>query len=223
MDEKLSLSMAVDMALDAVHNSSDCSDNRTVAMFMMLGDAIVNGSHEILDMDDTSKLALAAGSVIASSFCDRYPKYKDYEMGLVIGATGFYAFKKLIKKGMLPKMYYPAFVVLLHYGRRHLAELVECAMLWKQSGNSPYDPFFRMEYDSMEEKKVPIVIAMELAYINHCKRIGQSDGLDSLEREARFNMTHISQYAGDISTYEDKLYNYIERNLKSSEPFEFNF
>lgn len=230
--------------MSTIHRNTDCTDEETVWEFMKLGKAIVNSPQELLSMGDTSKLALAISAMVSSGFCDHYPHYYgDYEMELVICATGFYAIKKAIKSETFPRSFYPSFVVLLHYGERHLAELVECAALWNPNGNNPNDPQFRRKYDRMEEKKESIVAAFKLAYINYCKSIGCGEGLDEFwkatnpeyirECMADLVMRSILESSGssnyevcacvDIFKYEERLYNYIENNLKSSHPFEFGF
>lgn len=211
---------------------------------MKLGKAIVNSPQELLNMGDTSKLALAISAMVSSGFCDHYPHYYgDYEMGLVICATGFYAIKKAIKSETFPRSFYPSFVVLLHYGGRHLAELVECAALWNPNGNNHNDPQFRRKYDRMEEKKESIVAAFKLAYINYCKSIGCGEGLDEFwkatnpeyirecmdelflrnMREMGGATNYLACISSDVFKYEERLYEYIEKNLKSNKPFEFFF
>lgn len=244
MEGKISLKEAIDSTLSAVHRGADLFGEEMLEEFMHLVNAILDNPQEVLNMSDTSKLALAINAMVATdmmgSSIHSSITHKDYKTGLVICATGFYALTKAIKTNNIPRSYYRAMVEFLHFGRMHFAELVKYSTSWEPNDNIHDEPLSHMEHNNgVVYEQESIVMALELAYINRCKSVGCGDGLEGFERQISSisklreqmyknapiaHTTPIVRVSIDLlPEYEERLYNYIENNLKSSRPFEFGF
>lgn len=223
MNADLTLNQAIDIAFSAMQKSSDYSDRQTVASFMILLDSITKSPNEVLTLKDSSRLALVLATLTTSGFLSSYPQYCEYSTGEVTCAVGFYAFMKQLETGEMRNAHLPAFVVLLHEGRRYMAKIVEAALLADSGAASPYNPFFCMDFSDVNAKKYAIVKGTELLINYRCKKTGVSDGyLDEWRNELEEEHDEIKSLIGD-DFFKDaiKTYKYIGKKLASENPYDF--
>lgn len=214
---------AVDAAFLAMQKSSDYADRQTVTSFMILIDTIIDSPDEVLHLKDPSRLALVLAALVSSGFLSSYPKYYEYSTGEVVCSVGFYLFMKQLDQGEMRNAHLPAFVVLLHDGRRYMTNIVEAALLSDSGAASPYNPFFQMDFDEVSKKSMAVVKGAELSINNRCKQTGVSDEyLDQwrygLERERDSIRALIGN---DFFKDAMKTYKYLENKLASASPFDF--
>lgn len=225
MNREFSLNEAIDKALFAMKSSDDGSDNETVASFMILFDAIIKNPQEILSLRDNLKLSLISSAMVSSGFPLKFSTYNSYNTGEVACAIGFYTFMKQIQNGSLPASFLPAFIVLIHDGREYMAHLIEKTVLHRKSLDiNPYNVFEIMAYNDAECKKYAITKGIELLIHGLYKNSGLYYGnIDNWRLELEAEKKQIEQFIGmDFHLYAIKLYQIIEDNLKSKEPYNFN-
>ena len=222
MEQDRSLAEYIEDVFSVVRQNSNLQDVKTVAHFMILIDKIIESHQEItkLNYSGQSKLALISSVLITSGFTNSHPQYYNYSTGEVVSAIGFYAFMQQLESGEFRNSHFPAFIVLLHDGRKYLAEILEACIL---SNGSPYNPLFMSEYNYIESKKTAIIKRFELMIHSYCKKIGIADEhLNHWENEL-INDYKTQEVAGDVAAeYSKKLYKYIESKLKTDTPFDFS-
>ena len=224
MSTDSTLKNAVDVAFSTLQQSSDFSDEHTVAAFMILIDAIIESPQEVLNLKDPSKLAIVLSTLVLSRFLSSYPnKYHEYSTGEVVCSVGFYAFMKQLEQGNMRNSHLPAFLLLLHEGRKYMANIVEAALLSECGAASPYNPLFCMKSEAVSRKKYAVVKGAELSIISRCWVVGVSDEyLDQCRIELERAYDSIRALIGDdIFKEAIKTYKYIEKKLASATPYDF--
>lgn len=226
MSENLDLQSAIDIAMSAMQNSSDFSDPRSVASFMIFASHITEHPEDVLSCNDLDKLAVVASTILATDFVQKYPNYNGVSQGIVLSAVGFYAFMKQIDMGTLKKSRIAAFVVLLHEGRKYLEDIVE-AMQLSSSGVSAsvYNPLFMMDYNGVQNEKKAIVKGIELLMHIHCEKVGYADEYTSVwMRQLKSEQDSIERLAGrNHFKNADKIFEYLSKKLASSSPYDFSY
>lgn len=221
MENKISLENSIDNAIAIMRQSRDFSDTRVVASFMVLLDTIIESPREVLELKNPFRLSIVLTTLITSGFTSNYPRYYNYDTGKVACAVAFYCFMKQTEHSEIPAHNLPTVIVLLHDGRRYMADIVEAALL---DGMSPYNPFTRLEFDSMDTKKYAAVKGIE--YIMHMSYndAGLSDAsMSSWRRGIESELGEIKNLIGtDFFKYAIKTYKYLDKKLKSSNPFDFD-
>lgn len=223
MSTDFTLNKAVDTAFSALQKSSDYSDQQTVASFMVLIDAIIESPQKVLNLKDPSRLALVLATLVSSGFLSSYPKYYEYSTGEVVCSVGFYSFMKKLEQGEMRNAHLPAFVVLLHEGRRYMVSIAEAALLSNSGSASPYNPFFCMDCVDVSRKKYAVIKGAELSINYRCKQTGVSDEyLDQWRNELERESDSIKALIGnDFFKDAIKIYKYLEKKLASASPYDF--
>lgn len=175
MKNDFSIKDAINMALSAMKASRDFEDMHTTAAFMTFCATITEAQHEITELDDFSKFSLILSTIVSSSFVGNYPNYYNYSIGKLSCAAGFYAFMRQLDEGCFLNSHFPAFCVLLHYGRKYMAQLFEEDCISGKGSFSPYNPFDVMDLSFSELENASKAKAIELLILNATKNAGYSD------------------------------------------------
>lgn len=220
MENKITIEEAVDLTIAALRVSPDYKDTRAVSSFMLLLDTIIGSPQDILTLRNPLKLSIVLTSLVTSGFPERYPRYYNYNTGMVACAMGFYCFMKQLQTNVNAHNL-PTIIVLLHDGRDYMAKIVEDCLT---SSRSPYNPLDMFDLEDMDSKKYAVVKAIE--YIMHKKYndYGLSDlNLNAWKLSIISEIKTLEQILGtdDYFSYAIKVYEHIDRKLKSSIPFDF--
>ena len=220
MENKMTIEEAVDLTIATLRGSSDYTDARTVSSFMLLLDTVIESPKNILMLKNPLKLSIVLTSLVTSGFPKRYPRYYNYNTGMVACAVGFYCFMKQLKTNVNAHNL-PTIIVLLHDGRDYMAKIVEDCLT---SSMSPYNPLDMFDFEGMDSKKYAVVKVIE--YIMHKKfnDYGLSDmNLDAWKSRLNLEIKTLEQIVGtdDYFSYAIKVYEHIEQKLRSSAPFVF--
>lgn len=188
MENQTSIAFCIDSTFSAIKKSRDFNDLETVSQFMVLGDALVNNTKELVALSNQqlANLALCVSCVISSNFINKFPVYNQWNTGKVFAAVGFYAFMKQLDNSYLLNSHYPSFIVLMHEGRKYIADLFQDSILQKKNF-SPYNPFDILDaYDTEQEKND---ITKHFEYMLHitCQKAGYFDNnLDVWRNEIEY-------------------------------------
>lgn len=224
MSIEFTLGKAVDSVFTAMRKSSNYTDEETVASFMILIECIIESPNEVLNFKDYSRLSLALSTLISSGFLYNYPNYYEYSTSDVVCSVGFYAYMKQLEEGSMLNSHLPAFAVLLHDGRRYMANIVEAALISEIEHESPYNPFFNLDYENIHKKKYAIIKGAELSIINRCIITKVSDEtLEEWKNDIVRELDNIKTLLGkDLFKEAIKVYKYIEKKLSSDNPYVYN-
>lgn len=113
----------VDKCYVAVKNSIDFSDSESTVCFMLLIDKILNNPCELQSLPNKRKCAFVLSSIAVSDFFDKFPEYNGTSTGEVVCASGFYMYMNLLESGDMFDIDFPAFIMILHYGREYIGEV----------------------------------------------------------------------------------------------------
>lgn len=225
MSDELSLQSVIRIAMTALQNSDDFSDARTTASMMLFTSYITEHPNSVLSCDDLRDLGIIISSIMTSNFIEEYPTYNGISQGEVLCAVGFYAYMEQLKQGTLMNNHYPAFVLLLHHGRKYLNNIYE-QMLMKNAGlqnMSAYNPFDRFEYEDIANKVQRQTKAFEyIMLVMGRQRCDYDDCFNKWLKELtiEFGMsfqTEYKKYTGEAK----KIHRYIVDDLMSDSPFNY--
>lgn len=221
MQQNDSLDYAINNTISVMKQSRDLSDTKVFASYTVLLDTIIESPRKVMELKNPFRLSIVLSALISSGFTYQYPRYYNYDTGKVACAVAFYCFMKQTEHSDLPAYNLPTVIVLLHDGKNYMADIVEEALL---DGMSPYNPFHNLEFDSMSEKKYAVVKGLEYIMHQTYNDAGFSDNsMNSWKMDIESELGAIRHLIGaDFFKYAIKTYNYLDKKLKSSSPFDFD-
>lgn len=216
MEKSLSIAFCIDETFSSIQNSA-CDEPKMIAQFMILGDALVRNTKELVELSNQqlSYLSICTSYIVSSDFVERYPFYHKWSTGKVFAAVGFYAYMKQLDNAYLLNSHYPAFVVLMHDGREYIADLFQSSILQKEN-ISIYNPFDLNDFYDTEQKKYDITRHFEYMLHVMCQKSGCFDNnLDVWRNEIECELYAIEQRLNTKNTleYAKSLYRDIAGNF----------
>ena len=220
MGNGLGIKNAVDSVIVALRESSDYTDTKTVASFMMLLHALIESPRDIVTLRNPLKLSIVLTSLVTSGFAKRYPHYYNYNTGMIACAVSFYCFMKQLKTNVNAQTL-PTIIVLLHDGRDCMAKVVEDCLL---SFKSPYNPLDLFCFEDVDSKKYAVVKGIEYIMHKTYNEFGLWDAnLNVWKKELESEVDALKRIVGndDFFSYAIKVYEHLDKKFNSSEPFLF--
>lgn len=104
--------------------SEDFNDYATVNSFKDLLSCIIESPAKLINFSDKEKLSTVLSSILVSQFPDNYPIYKDVDVRNLVFAISFFLYMHQLETGMFYDRNWPAFISLLHYGRKEFAKFI---------------------------------------------------------------------------------------------------
>lgn len=112
---------------DCVSNmkaSVDFSDYATNQSMSDLLSCIIDNPSQIINSPYEETLSLALSSIMCCSFPANNPVIKNIKVRYLVFACGYYLFMHQLETGRFYDKNWPAFIYLLHFGRKELSEFV---------------------------------------------------------------------------------------------------
>ena len=165
----------VDKAYVAAKNSIDFSDNESTAYFMLLIDAILDNPCDLQSLPNKRKCAFVLSSIAVTDFFDKFPEYHGTSTGEIVCAAGFYMYMNLLESGDMFDIDFPAFIMILHYGRKYVGEVYGHFFVANDhilSASKKYGIAF--PYDPAKKKRI-FAKGIELRMIRYCHNKGTSN------------------------------------------------
>ena len=176
MENKVSLAKLIAETCNSLSQNRDCNATSNVLSFMMLGDALIKKTEEITELsnDQLSNLAICISCLMTSDFVQMHPRFNIWSTGHVFAAVGFYAYMKQLDNSHLYKSHCPGFILLMHEGRKFIADLFQEIILGDKE-LSPYNPFDLLNFHDSAIKKYDV--AKHFEYMLHviCANTGCAD------------------------------------------------
>lgn len=216
----MNLENLIDATIASMRKSKDFTDIPVVSSFMILIDALTTCPRALLELENPFRLSIVLTSMVTGGFVQKYPRYYKYNTGQVACASAYYCFIKQLKCSSIPVYNLPTAIVLLHDGRQYMSDIVTAALLAKRNSS---DYMVKLNYDEIKEKSVSVVRGIE--YLSHGVYNGEG-GFDEqlniwkkdIEREI---WGIVADIGDDFGGYAERMYEYIENNLCSRNPFLF--
>ena len=226
MSDSLNMRSAMNIAMSAMRNSDNFTDPKSVASFMIFMSHITQHPRDVVSCPNLGDLGIITSSIMTSDFVREFPAYNGVSQGEVLGAVGFYAYMKQLEMGTFLDIHYPAFILLLHHGRRYLNNIYE-HMLMKESNLaksfSVYNPFDRMEYEDISSKVRYQMKAFE--YIIHI--VARSKGYYDNSFDSWFDELS-SEFGAEVkkvykrySEESKRIYRFLAKDFVSDSPFDY--
>lgn len=221
MDTKNQISAFIKSTLKAMANSEDYCDPTTKMQFLILMAECKENPEELVSLtnEDLNLLSNCMAAVITSDCIRQNPSYNGRSTGEIACAVGFYAFMKLLESKKAPT--YPAFVVLLHDGRKYMSEIFKNVLL--DANISPYDSLGLMDSYFNRDKAEAIVKGLELALLIVITNMGfyDQDLLKWKQKLIAENETIKQQIGTDYIKYPRQLFHKLNENFASYDAFDF--
>lgn len=226
MSDNMNLQGAMNIAMSAMRNSDDFTDSKSVASFMIFMSRITQHPSEVVSCNNLEDLGIIASSIMTSDFVVKFPTYYGVSQGEVLGAVGFYAYMKQLEMGIFLDAHYPAFILLLHHGRRFLNNIYK-HMLMKNSNLansfSVYNPFDRIEYEAISSKVRYQMKAFEYIILTVARNKGYYDNSFNSwfnELSVEFGPEFKQEYKKYFEEAK-RLYKFVAKDLISDSPFDY--
>lgn len=204
MEKELSIASCIDSTFTSIRKSSGYNNLEMVAQFMILGDALVSHTKELVELSNQqlTYLSLCMSYIVSSDFVKKYPAYDQWNTGKIFSAVGFYAYMKQLDNAYLLNSHYPAFIALMHEGRDYIADLFQGSILQKKN-ISPYNPLDLLDFYDTDQKKYDITKHFEYMLHVVCRKAGCSDNnLDIWCNEIGYELDAIEQRLRTKNTLE---------------------
>lgn len=209
MENNLSLTKQIAHTCKSLSEERDCNATSNIVSFMILGAALIENPKEIADLpnEQLSKLGICISCLMSSDFVKIRPRYNEWSTGHVFAAVGFYAYMKQLDNSYMLKSHYPAFILLMHEGRKFIADMFQEIILGDKN-YSPYNPLDLLDFHDSTIKKYDV--AKHFEYMLHvtCANAGFSDNFlrvwhDELKEEidelqCRLNTSNSFGYAKSL-------------------------
>ncbi len=104
--------------------SDDFNDYSTVQSIKDLLSCIIDNPRQILNSQNEEKLSVVLSSILTCQFPSDYPFYKEINVRNLAFACSYYLFMHQLETGAFYDRDWPAFIGLLHYGRREFAKFI---------------------------------------------------------------------------------------------------
>lgn len=175
--EELSLNSVIDRTFASIKGSSSYNNPNMIAQFMILGEALVSNTKELVELSNQqlTHLSLCMSYIIGSNFVKDYPSYYQWSSGKIFAAVGFFAYMKQLDNSYLLNSHYPALIVLMHEGRKYIADLFQDSILLQKKNFSPYNLFDMLDLRDTEQQKYDITKHFEYMLHIACRKAGCSD------------------------------------------------
>lgn len=221
MDTQKEIPAFINSTLRTMAVSEDYCDKKTTTQFLILMALCKDRPEELVRLtnEELKGLSNCMAAILASDCICKNPSYYGCSTGEIACVVGFYAFMKQIENRTVPA--YPAFVVLLHNGRRFLSEIFKNVLV--DANFSPYNPFDVMDSNRNRNKAEAIVKGLELAILIIITNMGFEDQ-DMLRWKNDLiaeNETIKQQIGTDYIKYPRQLFNKLDVNFSSSDAFDF--
>lgn len=120
----MKLNEALNSCLCNMKASLDFNDDATIASIQELLSCIIEDPSQVINYPDEERLSIALASIMTSQYPNEYGYYKNVNIKNLVFACGYYLFMHQLEKGRFIDRNWPAFLTLLHIGRRVFANFI---------------------------------------------------------------------------------------------------
>lgn len=220
----MKLNEIVDNAFIAIKNSSDFSDTESTAYFMLLIDTILSNPMDLVILPNKRKCAIVLSSIAVSDFCREFPTYNGRSTGEIICASGFYVYMNLLESGDMFDADFPAFILMLHYGRKYIGEIYGHFYVAKDKVLKTNEKFgMQMPYDPEKKKRI-FAKGIELRMIRYCNNRGTSNStMDEIRYALEGDNEIPHDYNDEYDPFDEAIRLYKQLRHIFSTPIGFEF
>ncbi len=120
----MKLNEALNTCLRNMKASEDFNDDATISSMQELLCCIIDDPTQVITYPDEERLSIALASIMTSQYPNDYGYCKDVNIKNLVFACGYYLFMHQLDKGTFYDRNWPAFLTLIHVGRRVLANFI---------------------------------------------------------------------------------------------------
>lgn len=102
--------------------SEDFSEMSVTNSFSEVLSCIIESPTQLINYSGEEKLSLILSSILTSSFPQRYPTINGIDVRNLVFAVAYYLFMHQLETGKFYDRNWPAFILLIHIGRREFAK-----------------------------------------------------------------------------------------------------
>lgn len=120
----MTINEALSTCLSCMKASEDFSDNATISAIKDLLSCIIEAPSNLINNPNEERLAVVLSGILPSQFPEDYPTFKNINVRNLVFATTFYLFMHQLETGDFYDRDWPAFITLLHIGRKEFAKFI---------------------------------------------------------------------------------------------------
>lgn len=120
----MNINEVLDTCLSNMKASVDFNDYATVSSIKDLLECIIDNPAILVNYTNEEKLSIALSSILTCRFPVDFPSYNGFDVRNLVFASSFYLFMHQLERRMFYDRNWPAFITLIHYGRKEFAKFI---------------------------------------------------------------------------------------------------